>query len=173
MRIRRMHAQIKNTLRMAGMKSLMVEWFEQGSRWHEMYCHDLEVMSLNTGRVELGVRSTSVYVILNPPHRLPKQWQRMDNGKWKWSIQQEVCRIWHARWAYGKWIDGYREYSVKGAIEDIENTEWKEPLWQVLLIPSQNIILYRATKEGDLDVRLSQTLPHALSVIRNLTLLLH
>ena len=25
-----------------------------------MYCHDLEVMSLNPGWVELGVRSTSV-----------------------------------------------------------------------------------------------------------------
>ena len=30
------------------------------SRWHEVYCHDLEVVSLNPGRVELGVRSTSV-----------------------------------------------------------------------------------------------------------------
>ena len=29
-------------------------------QWHEMYCHDLEVMSSNPGRVELGVRSTSV-----------------------------------------------------------------------------------------------------------------
>ena len=39
---------------------LMAEWLEQASRWHEMYCHDLEVMSSNLARVELGVRSTSV-----------------------------------------------------------------------------------------------------------------
>ena len=40
-------------------KSLMVEWLEQASQWHEMYCHDLEVMSSNPGRVELGVHSKS------------------------------------------------------------------------------------------------------------------
>ena len=38
----------------------MAKWSEQASQRHEMYCHDLEVMSLNPGRVELGVRSTSV-----------------------------------------------------------------------------------------------------------------
>ena len=37
----------------------MAEWLEQASQWHEMYCHDLEVMSSNPGQVELGVRSTS------------------------------------------------------------------------------------------------------------------
>ena len=37
----------------------MAKWLEQGSQWHEMYCHDLEVMSLNPAWVELGVRSTS------------------------------------------------------------------------------------------------------------------
>ena len=26
-------------------KSLMAKWLEQASQWHEMYCHDLEVMS--------------------------------------------------------------------------------------------------------------------------------
>ena len=37
-------------------------WSElQASSWHEMCCHDLEVMRSNPGRVELGVRSTSVY----------------------------------------------------------------------------------------------------------------
>ena len=41
-------------------KSLMAKWFEQVSQWHGMHCHDLEVMSSNLGRVELGVRSTSV-----------------------------------------------------------------------------------------------------------------
>ena len=25
----------------------MAEWSEQASQWHEMYCHDLEVMSSN------------------------------------------------------------------------------------------------------------------------------
>ena len=38
----------------------MAKWLEQASQCHEMYCHDLEVMSLNTGQVELGVHSTSV-----------------------------------------------------------------------------------------------------------------
>ena len=39
-----------------GKKSLLAEWLEQASQRHEMYCHDLEVMSSNPGR-ELGVRS--------------------------------------------------------------------------------------------------------------------
>ena len=38
----------------------MAEWLEQASQWHEVCCHDLEVMSSNPGWVELGVRSTSV-----------------------------------------------------------------------------------------------------------------
>ena len=41
-------------------QSLMAKWLEQASQWHEMYCHDLEVMSSNPGQVKLGVRSTSV-----------------------------------------------------------------------------------------------------------------
>ena len=36
------------------------EWLQQVSQGHEMYCHDLEVMSSNPGWVELGVHSTSV-----------------------------------------------------------------------------------------------------------------
>ena len=32
----------------------MAKWLEQASQWHEMYCHDLGVMSSNPGRVELG-----------------------------------------------------------------------------------------------------------------------
>ena len=38
----------------------MAEWLEQAPQWHEVCCHDLEVMSSNPGRVELGVLSTSV-----------------------------------------------------------------------------------------------------------------
>ena len=38
----------------------MAKWFEEVSQWHGMYCHDLEVMSLNPGWVELRVRSTAV-----------------------------------------------------------------------------------------------------------------
>ena len=38
----------------------MAEWLEQASQWHGMFCHDLELMSSNPGRVEFGVRSTSV-----------------------------------------------------------------------------------------------------------------
>ena len=40
----------------------MAKWLEQASQWHEMYRHDLEVMSSNPARleawVELGVCST-------------------------------------------------------------------------------------------------------------------
>ena len=38
----------------------MDEWLEQVSQWHEMYCHDLEVMNLKPNRVKLGVLGTSV-----------------------------------------------------------------------------------------------------------------
>ena len=41
-------------------KSLVTEWLEQASHCHEMCCHDLEGISLNSGQVERGVRSTSV-----------------------------------------------------------------------------------------------------------------
>ena len=44
----------------------MAEWLEQVSQRHEMYCHDLEVISSNPGRVELGVRSTSVVSHTDP-----------------------------------------------------------------------------------------------------------
>ena len=37
----------------------MAKWLEQASKWYEMYCHDLEVMSSKPSRVELGVHSTS------------------------------------------------------------------------------------------------------------------
>ena len=39
-------------------KSLMVTWLEQA--WHEVYCHDLEVMNSIPSWVELGVCSSSV-----------------------------------------------------------------------------------------------------------------
>ena len=38
--------------------SLMDEWLEQAFHWHKMYCHDLEVMSLNPDWVKLGVHRT-------------------------------------------------------------------------------------------------------------------
>ena len=38
----------------------MAEWLKQVSQEHEMYCHDLEVMSSNPGQDELGVHGTSV-----------------------------------------------------------------------------------------------------------------
>ena len=46
-------------LRFLCKKSLMAKWLKQASQWHEMYCHDLEVMSSNPTQVELGVRSTA------------------------------------------------------------------------------------------------------------------
>ena len=41
-------------------KSLMAKWLEQASQWHEMYHHDLEVVSSNPGWFELGVGNISV-----------------------------------------------------------------------------------------------------------------
>ena len=35
-------------------------WLEQASQWHEMYCHDVGVMSSNSSRVELRMSNTSV-----------------------------------------------------------------------------------------------------------------
>ena len=46
-------------------KLLMAKWLKQASQWHEMYCHELGVMTLNPSWVELWVRSTSVQVILD------------------------------------------------------------------------------------------------------------
>ena len=40
--------------------SLMAKWLNQASQWHEMYCHDLEVMSSNPVWIELGMHITSV-----------------------------------------------------------------------------------------------------------------
>ena len=45
---------------LAKKESLMAKWLEQASQWHEMYCRDPEVMSLNPGRVVLWVCNTSV-----------------------------------------------------------------------------------------------------------------
>ena len=61
------------------LKSLIVEWLEQASQWHEMYCHDLEVMSWNRSRVELGVHSASV---------LSRTWTNniKGNSTMSWSI---------------------------------------------------------------------------------------
>ena len=42
----------------------MAKWLGQESQGHEMYCHDLEVMDLNPGQVELGEHSTSAYFVL-------------------------------------------------------------------------------------------------------------
>ena len=51
-------------------QSLMALWLEQASQWHEMYCHDLKIMSSNPSRVKLGVDSTSVKVVLDPKIKL-------------------------------------------------------------------------------------------------------
>ena len=34
--------------------TLMAEWLEYVSQWHEMYCYGMAVMSLKPGQVELG-----------------------------------------------------------------------------------------------------------------------
>ena len=58
----------------------MAEWLEQTSQWHEMYCHDLEVMSLNPGRVELGVVGISV---------LNRTWTKHISVNQAWSSNSE------------------------------------------------------------------------------------
>ena len=52
--------------RVARISPLMAKWLEWAPQGHEMYCHDLEVMGLNPGWVELQVHSTSVQVVLEP-----------------------------------------------------------------------------------------------------------
>ena len=37
----------------------MAKWLEQVSQWHEMYCYDLDVISLKLSWVELGMRRSS------------------------------------------------------------------------------------------------------------------
>ena len=44
----------------------MAEWIEQASQWHELYCHDLEVMSSNPGRLNLGRLVLLSSVVLEP-----------------------------------------------------------------------------------------------------------
>ena len=70
------------------LRSLIALWLQQASQWHEMYCHDLEVMSLNPDRVKLGVRSTSV-----PIHTRTKDVKvsrkhlsYQKNVKWAWTL---------------------------------------------------------------------------------------
>ena len=43
-----------------GLERCMAEWSEQVSQLHEMYCHDLKVISSNSSRVELGVHAQIV-----------------------------------------------------------------------------------------------------------------
>ena len=44
----------------------MVELLGQSSQGHEMCCDDLELMGMKPGWVKLGIRSTSVKVVLEP-----------------------------------------------------------------------------------------------------------
>ena len=44
----------------------MAERLEQVAESYEMYCHDLEVMGLNSSQIELGVCSTCVQFVLDP-----------------------------------------------------------------------------------------------------------
>ena len=41
----------------SGSSLMVAERLEQASQWHEMYCHDVEVMISNPGQVELRVRT--------------------------------------------------------------------------------------------------------------------
>ena len=42
------------------------------SQWHEMYCHDLEVMSSSPDWAELGVRGTSVLITWTKQYMVEK-----------------------------------------------------------------------------------------------------
>ena len=55
----------------------MVQWLEQASQWHEMYCHDLEVMSSSPDRVELDVRAS---VLSRTWTKKYIQWKKYENG---------------------------------------------------------------------------------------------
>ena len=48
----------------------MAQWLKRAAQGHEIYCHDLEVMGLNSGHVELWMRTTSVLVVLEPEDQL-------------------------------------------------------------------------------------------------------
>ena len=66
---------------------MMAKWLERASQWHETYCHDLEVMSLNPGLVELGLRNTSVALdpkisIANAPVYLRAYVFEITSDKW-------------------------------------------------------------------------------------------
>ena len=39
---------------------LIAQWLRRASQGYEMYCHDLKVMGLNPGQIELRVRGPSV-----------------------------------------------------------------------------------------------------------------
>ena len=71
----------------------MAEWLAQASQWHEMYCHDLDVMSSNPSRVELGVHSTSVLSRIEPQIIQKK-------NKYKW-IQERYQFILYLKVAPG------------------------------------------------------------------------
>ena len=61
-----------------GEKSLMAKWLEQAYQWHEMDCHNLEVMSSNPSWVELGVR-----ILLSQVVPEPKLWIQIVYLIWK------------------------------------------------------------------------------------------
>ena len=66
-------------------RALMVDWLEQASQIHEMYCHGLEVMNSNPGWVELGVCNTSSHtwtknIMIQRNDKLSK-WQK-SNMRW-------------------------------------------------------------------------------------------
>ena len=71
----------------------MAKWLEQASQWHELYCHDLKVISSNPSWVELGVRGTSV---------LSRTWTK---NIILVSIVSHVCILWFEQWR-GKHIAG-------------------------------------------------------------------
>ena len=74
----------------------MAKWLKQTSQWHEMCCHDLEVMSSNSGRVELRVLGTSVlsctWIKISCSGTCGKAWHLVRQpGTWQWLLG---CGMW-------------------------------------------------------------------------------
>ena len=77
------------------LKALMVDWLEQASQIHEMYCHCLEVMNSNPGWVELGMCNASALshtwtknIMIQRDDKLSK-WQKAIWDEW-----QEIYGVW-------------------------------------------------------------------------------
>ena len=67
----------------------MAKWLAQMSQWNEMNCHDLEVMSSNSGRVGLGGCVVLLsQVLLDPKLSITAEWARV---AWNEKFTRHFC----------------------------------------------------------------------------------